>query len=271
MFFVGKSDLDLEIAGSAAQAVRSSAPDVIINTAAYTAVDQAEDEPERAFRINAEAVGELATAARDVGARLIHVSTDYVFDGRSPEPYREDAPAAPLGVYGRSKLAGEKAVREALADHIIVRTAWVYSPFGRNFVKTMLSTARGRDELSVVADQRGNPTSALDLADALIHILDHWTGDDDMGLGRTYHVAGSGEASWFDLAQQVFADAARLGLPSAIVNPIRTADWPTRAERPPYSLLDSSRFAADFGHRLPDWRTSTTAVVERLAAGGDAI
>ncbi|HEY0445585.1 MAG TPA: dTDP-4-dehydrorhamnose reductase [Allosphingosinicella sp.] len=262
---LGKPDLDLEIPGSASDAIRTQAPDVIINAAAYTAVDKAEDEPARAFRVNGEAAEEIAEAARHAGARIIQISTDYVFDGSSPEPYREDAPTGPLGVYGASKLAGEEGVRRATSDHLIARTAWVYSPFGHNFVKTMLALALERDEVSVVDDQLGNPTSALDLADALFRVLDDWSTGGASGLGRTYHLAGSGAASWFEIAGHIFEQARGLGLASADVRPIRTEDRPTRARRPRYSMLDGSRFSADFDYRMPDWRGSVSAVVERLA------
>lgn len=191
---LGRPDLDLETFGSAAQAIARFAPDVVINAAAYTAVDQAEDEPERAFRINGDAAGEVAAAARAAGARIIQISTDYVFDGGGEGSYSEDAPVNPLGIYGRSKLAGEEQVRSNNPDHAIVRTAWVYSPFGKNFLKTMIALGHSRDLVTVVADQYGNPSSALDLADGLLAILDRWSAG-GAGLGETYHLAGTGSAS----------------------------------------------------------------------------
>src|SRR5437660_1636965 len=169
---IGRPMLDMEVAGSAAAAIAEAAPDVVVNAAAYTAVDQAEDEPERAFRVNADAAGEVAAAATRAGAAVIQLSTDYVFNGRAEGPYREDAPVDPLGVYGRSKLAGEEQVRAANPRHAIVRTAWVYSPFGRNFIKSMMAGAGVRDRLTVVDDQRGSPTSALDLADGLLAMVE---------------------------------------------------------------------------------------------------
>jgi dTDP-4-dehydrorhamnose reductase len=262
---MGRPDLDLEQPGSAGAAVRGTRPDVVVSAAAYTAVDQAEDEPERAHRINGAAAGELAEAAREVGARIIHISTDYVFDGRSPEPYRPEDPVAPLGVYGRSKLEGEERVRAANPDHLILRTAWVYSPFGKNFVKTMMTVARSRDIVTVVGDQQGNPTSALDLADGTLAVLDLWEGGSRSGLGKTLHLAGTGAASWAELASTVYAECERRGLPHAAVTPIRTEDWPTKAVRPAFSMLDSSSFERESQFRMPDWQESVAAVVGRLA------
>lgn len=266
---LGRPQLDLEIPGSAAAALRDTAPDVVINAAAFTAVDQAEDEPDRAMRINGDAAGELAVAARETGARIIQISTDYVFDGASPRPYGEDVPVNPLGAYGRSKLAGEEAVRAATPDHLILRTAWVYSPFGANFLKTMLRLAESRDEVGVVSDQRGNPSSALDLADGILEILGDWRRGGGTGLGRTYHLAGTGAASWFDFASVIFGYAAEFGLASARVTPILTSDWPTKAVRPANSMLDCARFHADFGFQTPEWQVSAKAVIGRLAGRTD--
>ena len=257
---MGRPQLDLEIPGSAAKAIADAAPDVVINAAAYTAVDQAEDEPDRAFRINADAAGEVASASAEVGAAVIQLSTDYVFDGQGEGAYREDAAVNPLGVYGKSKLAGEEQVRAANPRHAIVRTAWVYSPFGRNFVKSIMAAARIRDRLTVVDDQRGSPSSALDLADGLLAMIEHGG-----SWGETYHLAGSGEASWCDFAREIMAQCAVNGLPNVPVDPIRTQDWPTRAVRPRNSVLDSSKFSQAFGFVMPDWRVSTQEVIARLA------
>jgi dTDP-4-dehydrorhamnose reductase len=257
---VGRPDLDLEIAGSAAAAIAEARPDIVINAAAYTAVDQAEDEPERAFRINGDAAGEVAGAAARTGAAVIQMSTDYVFDGLGEGPYQEDAAVNPLGAYGRSKLAGEEQVRAANPRHAIVRTAWVYSPFGRNFVKSMIAAAAVRDRLTVVDDQRGSPTSAIDLADGLLAMVK--SGD---GWGETYHLGGSGSASWCEFAREIMAACAANGLPDVPVDPIRTEDWPTRAVRPRNSVLDSGKFEDAFGFTMPDWRSSTRVVVQRLA------
>lgn len=262
----GRPQLELGRAGSAAETVRRLSPDVVISAAAYTAVDQAEDEPDIAYRVNGEAPGELAAAAREAGARIIHLSTDYVFDGAGAGAYAEDSVPNALGVYGKSKLLGEQRVREATADHVVIRTSWVYSPFGRNFLKTMVGLARAREEVSVVADQRGCPTSALDIADGLLAILRRWEGAQHTGLGEIFHLAGTGTASWCEFAEHIFRECARLGLPTATVQPIPTSAYPTRAVRPANSVLDSSKFSETFGYRSPPWRSSATTVIERLAA-----
>jgi dTDP-4-dehydrorhamnose reductase len=264
IFLAGRPELDLETPGSAAAVVRSLAPQAVINAAAYTAVDRAEDEPEGAFRINAEAAGEIAAAAAEVDARIIQVSTDYVFDGRASEPYREEMPTNPLGVYGRSKLQGEELVRLNNADHLIVRTAWVYSPFGSNFLKTMMKLAEMKDEIPVVADQLGSPTSALDLADGLLTVIEAWRTDGKAGLGETYHLAGTGSTSWCGFAEAIFSECRRLGLPSAALRPIATAEWPTRAVRPANSRLDCRKFESHFGFRMPDWKEASARTIADL-------
>jgi dTDP-4-dehydrorhamnose reductase len=262
---VGRPEADLAVPGSVGRAIEAHRPDAVVNAAAFTGVDQAEDEPERAHRINADAAGEAAAAARGVGAPIIQISTDYVFSGEQEGALSEDSPTGPAGIYGATKLAGEEQARAAQPDHLIVRSAWVYSPFGRNFVKSIMVEAEQRDALTVVDDQRGSPTSALDLADAIFHALDGWRRGGRTGLGETYHVAGTGETSWFGLAQEIMDRCRALGLPSATVTPIQTSDWPTRARRPRNSVLDSGKFERDFGVRLPDWRTSVGEVVKRLA------
>jgi dTDP-4-dehydrorhamnose reductase len=261
---LGRPEVDLEVAGSAASAILAAAPNVVINAAAYTAVDLAEDEPERAARINADAAGEIAAATAGM-ARLIQISTDYVFDGSAEGAYAEDAEPNPLNVYGRSKLAGEANVRSATPEHLIVRTSWVYSPFGRNFVGTMMAAAERNDRLTVVDDQRGCPTSALDLADGILRITDAWSGGSRTGLGETYHLAGTGSTSWCGFAQAIMDERREHGLKTAAVVPIHTADWPTRAERPRNSTLDSGKFLRDFGFAMPEWRSSLAEVVGRLA------
>jgi dTDP-4-dehydrorhamnose reductase len=261
---LGRPELDLERPATLAASVRAVAPDVLINAAAYTAVDQAEDEPERAHVVNAEAPAALAAAARACGARFVHVSTDYVFDGRAERPYREDDPIAPLGVYGRTKAEGEARVRSDSPDHLIIRTAWVYSPFGRNFVRTMMgAAAAGRDTLRVVADQQGNPSSAHDLAEGLLAAARALRNRPT--LAGTYHLAGTGITSWHGFAEAIFRHCASLGLATARVEPIATADWPTRAPRPAFSALDGSRFERDFGYRMPPWQDSLPLVIDRLA------
>jgi dTDP-4-dehydrorhamnose reductase len=268
---VGRPDLDLESPATVREAVLAARPRLVINAAAYTAVDQAEDEPERAFRINGEAAGELAMAARDTGARFIQISTDYVFDGSGEGYYDEEAPPRPLGIYGRSKLLGEQRVRQADPSSAIVRTSWVYSPFGRNFLKTMLGLARTNDTVRVVADQLGCPSSALDLADGLLTMaLALGSRRQDLP-GKTYHLAGRGEASWAAFAEVIFEEARRHRLPASRVKAIDTGQWPTRAERPRNSRLDSDRFARDFGYCAPAWQESVAAIVARLAEAPETL
>lgn len=258
----GRPDYDLAIPGSARSAILAAQPSLVINAAAFTAVDLAETEQAAAHRINAEAAGEVAAAARELGIPVLHISTDYVFDGHATAPYVEDAITAPINAYGHTKLAGEEVVRAANPDHLILRTSWLVSPFGKNFVSTMATIGRQRDSLSVVADQYGNPTSALDLADAILLVARRLATGDRTGLGQTYHLAGMGIASWFDLAVAVQQEAGT----GATVAPITTADWPTPAARPAYSALDSNKFARDFGHTMPDWRASLGPIVARLTS-----
>jgi dTDP-4-dehydrorhamnose reductase len=264
LLLAARPDTDLSIPGSVAKAIETARPDLVINAAAYTDVDGAEDEPELAYRINAEAAGEAARAAADIGAPIIQMSTDYVFDGQLERPYREDDPVNPINVYGASKAAGEERVRSANARHLILRTSWVVSPFGRNFVKTMVEAARSRDLLTVVDDQHGCPTSALDIADAILEIVGGWADGGGYGQGRTFHLAAGGETSWFGLASAVMDECARLGAPSARIEPIGSAEWPTRASRPRNSILDNSRFEREFGFALPPWRESLPALVQRI-------
>jgi dTDP-4-dehydrorhamnose reductase len=262
---VGRPEVDLERPGSLSEATATLRPDVVINAAAYTGVDSAEDEPERAFRVNAEAAGEAAAAAAKIGAPIVQLSTDYVFNGASNTPYAEDAAVEPLGVYGRSKLEGEKQVREVTPDHVVIRTARVYSPFGHNFVRSMLAAAGNRPELTVVADQQGCPTSALDLADALLLLVKQWRSGTRTGFGETFHVAGSGSTTWYGFACEIMAQAQPLGLPTVPVRPIRTAEWPTRAPRPSFSVLDSSKFARATEFVMPRWQDALADVLRRLA------
>jgi dTDP-4-dehydrorhamnose reductase len=263
--FASRPEVDLTRPGEIADLIVEARPDCVINAAAYTAVDQAESEEAVALRVNAGAAGEAAEAAAQVGAPIIHVSTDYVFDGSRSGPYLEADTPQPQTAYGRTKLAGEKAVRAGNPRHLIIRTAWVFSPFGRNFVKTMLKAARERNELTVVADQRGNPTSALDLADGIAAAIASIEGGSSNKAWGTYHLAGSGETSWCGFAAAVMEEAESLGLPSAAVRPIRTADWPTPARRPANSVLDSGLFARTFSFVMPAWQSSLRQVVRRLA------
>lgn len=228
----------------------------IINCAAYTAVDRAESDAERCMRINRDAVGHLATAAREVSARLIHISTDYVFDGRATRPYREDDPTAPTSVYGRTKLAGEHVLLETLpTDAVILRTAWLYSEVGNNFVKTMLRLGAERPEIRVVNDQLGSPTYAGDLAEAVLRVLTAPTFHPGI-----YHYTDDGVCSWYDFARHIL----RVAHPTCIVRPIPTADYPTPAARPAYSVLDKTRIRQAYGVSIPRWQDSLDRCLQHL-------
>ncbi|PNE29660.1 dTDP-4-dehydrorhamnose reductase [Tannerella sp. oral taxon 808] len=228
----------------------------IINCAAYTAVDRAESDAERCMRINRDAVGHLATAAREVGARLIHISTDYVFDGRATRPYREDDPTSPTSVYGRTKLAGEHVLLETLpTDAVILRTAWLYSEVGNNFVKTMLRLGAERPEIRVVNDQLGSPSYAGDLAEAVLRVLTAPTFHPGI-----YHYTNDGVCSWYDFARHIL----RTAHPTCIVRPIPTADYPTLAARPAYSVLDKTRIRQTYGVSIPRWQDSLDRCLQHL-------
>lgn len=259
---LGRPQLDITDRASIARAFANLRPSLVINASAYTAVDAAESDEAAAYRVNRDGPLNLAEACAGAGIPLIHFSTDYVFDGHKDAPYTETDATAPLGVYGQSKVAGEQAVARALEQYVILRTSWVYSPFGRNFVKTMLQLASGRDELNVVADQVGSPTSALDIAEATLAIARQLqAGGGEFGL---FHLTGSGETSWHGLASQVFAISGELGGPSAKVNPIPASQYPTPAQRPANSRLEGSKIERVYGIKLPHWRDSVRACVERL-------
>jgi dTDP-4-dehydrorhamnose reductase len=264
IILVGRPDLDLLDPDSILPALETARPDVIVSAAAYTAVDKAESDKELAFAVNATGAGAVAKAAARLGVPVIHLSTDYVFDGSGTRPYLEDDPTGPISVYGASKLAGEGLVAAATPDHVILRTAWVYSAHGANFVRTMLRLGETRDEVSVVADQFGCPTSAHDIADALVAVARRVTSDPSLDLRGTFHLTGNGEANWADFAEHIFATAARLGHSPTVVRRIGTADYPTPAKRPANSRLSGGRLSEVFGIGLPDWRASTETVVRRL-------
>lgn len=263
---LGRPALDLERPDTIERAIKQVMPDVVVSAAAFTAVDLAEDQATTAHAINVTAAGRLSAAARAIGAPIIHISTDYVFDGSKPDPYVETDAVNPQSVYGRTKLDGERMVAAENPNHIILRTSWVYSPFGRNFVKTMLQLAETREQLTVVGDQFGNPTSALDLADAILSILISKPRHPGAGRGQVYHCAGSGEASWSDLAQHTLDVSRSLGGAHATVVPIQSSAWPAKARRPMNSRLNCDKLSADLGWRAPDWRLSTADVVKRLIA-----
>lgn len=265
---LGRPELDLAgPADAIIAAIESVRPDGIVSAAAYTHVDKAESERDLAFAVNEAGPRALARAAKLLGVPLIHLSTDYVFDGAKATPYLEDDATGPTGVYGASKLAGEEAVLAEHANSAILRTAWVYSPFGANFVKTMLRLAGSREEIGVVADQRGNPTSALDIADGILRIAANLRADADPRLRGLFHMAGASHASWAEFATAIFAASARAGGPCARVCAISAADYPTAAKRPLNSRLDSTKLARIHGVSLPDWHRSLKEVVVRLVHG----
>ena len=257
---VGRPELDLERPDSIASAIRAAEPDVVVNAAAFTTVDLAENQPERAFAVNRDGAGTVAAAAARCGADLIHLSTDYVFSGDTNMPYRETDATGPACVYGHSKLQGELAVRAAHPGAVILRTSWVFSPFGQNFLKTMLRIGRERPDVRVVNDQHGNPTSALDLADAILRIAPSLAG----AAGGTYHLSGEGGTTWFGFAQQIFAASAALGGPHPVLVPVTTSDYPTAARRPADSRLSSAAFRARYGFGVGPWEDAVAATVRRL-------
>lgn len=255
--------LDITDAQAVKQVVAEAAIDAVINAAAYTAVDRAEQQPKQAYAVNRDGPAYLATACAEHGIPLLHLSTDYVFAGDQTRPYREDDAVSPLGVYGQSKWAGEQAVRQVLSQHVILRTSWVFGVHGHNFVKTMLRLAGEREHLRVVADQHGSPTFAGDIAAVLLNIIRHpaWAAGSAWG---TYHFTGSPPTTWHGLATAAIEQARRWRrLPVQAITPITTADYPTPAARPLYSVLDTRRSAQVFGYPSPSWQTGLEQLVEQ--------
>lgn len=261
---LGRPELDLAKPETVHNAIEAIKPDFVISVAAYTAVDLAEDEQELAFAVNATGAQAVAETAKACNVPVIHLSTDYVFAGDADEPYVESDVTGPRSAYGRSKLEGERLVAQANPQHIILRTAWVYSPFGKNFVKTMLKLAEARDTLSVVSDQWGNPTSALDIADAIIQVADHLAATPDFSAYGVYHLAGTGDTNWSGFARAIFSESARLGGSTATVTDIATADYPTKAARPGNSRLSTAKFQKAFNWSAPNWQLSLRDVVAKL-------
>lgn len=233
----------------------------IINCAAYTAVDKAEDDTELCEKINATAVKNLGLAAAEAGAGIIHVSTDYVFDGTSCRPYSEDMPTKPCSVYGKTKLKGEKNLLKVCPNAIVIRTAWLYSPFGNNFVKTMIKLGSERESLNVIFDQVGTPTYALDLADAILKAMDQ-TIDTDHEKGGIYHFSNEGVCSWYDFTIKIHEIA---GINTCKVNPIETKDYPTKAARPHYSVLNKTKIKQTFNITIPHWEASLKDCIKELS------
>lgn len=269
---LGRPELDLAAPGDLASLFAPHRPDAIVNAAAYTAVDQAEKEPELASAVNGAGAGAVAAAAKTLGVPVIQISTDYVFDGSKPTPYVETDPVGPVGAYGRSKLAGEQAVAAATDNHAILRTAWVYAAEGKNFVRTMLRLAADRPELAVVADQRGCPSYAPDLADAIVRVAQALVTHPERGdLRGVFHMSGSGETDWASFATEIFAISKAHGGPATAVRRISTADYPTPARRPSNSRLDCTKLHSVYGIPMPDWREALARCMSRVeSAGGKA-
>lgn len=268
---LGQPELDLAEDQDLTPLLSQFKPDVIVNAAAYTAVDRAESEPDLALAINARGAGSVAQAAEKLHVPIIQISTDYVFDGTASQPLREGDVTHPLGAYGASKLAGEAAVAAATENHVILRTAWVYAPFGANFVRTMLRLATTRDELRVVADQFGTPTSALDIAACIEAVAKNLiTHPADVPLRGVFHMtAQGGPISWADFAREIFKRSAAQGGPSAKVVSISTAEYPTPARRPAYSCLDGQKLTTVHNITLAHWQESLRETIDLICKGND--
>lgn len=260
---VTRRDCDLADADSLRKLVRRVQPDIIVNAAAYTAVDKAESDRECCFAVNATAPAVLAAEATALGARLVHYSTDYVFDGSKMTPYVEEDPTGPRNIYGASKLAGEEGIAKAGGKFLILRTSWVYGNHGANFLKTMLRLRSERPELRIVADQHGAPTTADVIADATIRILK--SAGTAKWVSGVFHMTAAGATTWYEFAKAIFARAEG-PMPSLV--PIATADYPTPAARPANSVLSNDKFAASFGFRLPNWEQQLDAVMAARAMAG---
>ena len=264
---LGRPDIDFDSLDQLAKRLRALSPSLIVNAAAYTAVDKAEEDADAAMRANRDGPAALALYCAQAGIPLIHISTDYVFDGLKGAPYVETDRTNPCGVYGASKLAGEQAVLAACPRAIVLRTSWVYAASGKNFVLTMLGAAAKTRTLRVVADQIGCPTAAADLAEAILAIVRRIRAEGwDDGFAGLYHAAGTGATSWHGLAEAIFTAAERHGVAPPRVEAIATADWPTLVRRPPDSRLDCSKLERVFGLRLPDWRLALTRTVDEIFA-----
>lgn len=262
---VGRPHLDLENAASITKSLTDICADVIVSAAAYTAVDAAETNEDLAYAINGVGAGCVSRVAAELDVPIVHISTDYVFDGEKTSPYVETDVTNPLGVYGASKLAGEKAVAAANPNHIILRTAWVYSPFGNNFLKTMLRVAKDRNELGVVGDQVGSPTCALDIANGILQVSSNLLQNPNRHQMRgIFHMTATGETSWAGFAKEIFSQSTVLGGSVADVTVIETSAYPTPAHRPKNSRLECAKLTSEHGVTLPEWRQSVANIVKRV-------
>ncbi|NKB43487.1 MAG: dTDP-4-dehydrorhamnose reductase [Alphaproteobacteria bacterium] len=258
-----RTDLNITDADSVARTIEAASPKVVVNTAAYTAVDKAETEPAAAFAVNRDGPANLATTCAELNIPLIHISTDYVFDGTKPDAYSEEDAVAPLGVYGESKLAGENAIRASDAEHVILRTAWVYGVHGHNFVKTMLRLGEKQDALRIVGDQHGCPSFAGDLADTILKISDRMRSGDVPANGHgTFHCTGEGSTTWCDFARTIFELAGPTTGRVPTVDGITTAEYPTPARRPANSVLDCGKLTRTYGITLRPWQEALAEMLQ---------
>jgi dTDP-4-dehydrorhamnose reductase len=266
LIFRGREECDLSNPADLDRALGEVQPALVINAATYTTVDKAESDREACFTINAEGPRRLAQWTADRNIPLIHVSTDYVFDGKKRGAYVETDEVSPLNVYGQSKAEGEAAIRALNPQHLILRTSWVYSSHGANFVKTMLRLGAERSELAVVGDQTGSPTSADDLADVILQLAARITPNPETIAWGTYHASGGGETTWHGFASEIFKCTRAAGLPAPTLQSITTADYPTPAKRPQNSRLDCSKLRETFGLTMPAWDASLLACLDQLLA-----
>jgi dTDP-4-dehydrorhamnose reductase len=261
---LGRPQLDIAQEATIARAIVAVQPDLVVNAAANTGVDNAESDSEAALAINRDGAGALAAAANASGCPILHISTDYVFDGTKPGAYVESDAPNPCGAYARSKHEGELAVTAANPQHLILRTAWVFAPYGQNFLRTILRLARERPQLRIVADQHGNPTYAPHLAAAILAVATGLAGRRNEQVWGIYHAAGGGETTWAGFATAILEAGQRLGVPQVPIVPITTADYPTPARRPPNSRLDCSKLERTFGVRLPPWQRGVEECIAQL-------
>lgn len=260
-----RAELDITQQQNVEEYIALHQPNIVINAAAHTAVDRAESEEGLAFAINRDGASNIAGACKKYNIPLLHISTDYVFDGTNSIAYTENDPVSPLGAYGASKWQGEEAIRQTLSEHLILRVAWVFGAQGNNFVKTMLRLGKDRDELNVVADQFGGPSPAKDIAQTLINLAERYKNNNSLAWG-TYHYCGNTKTSWYDFSIEIFKQAYDKGLlkKHIKVNPITTAEYPTAAKRPVNSMLDCTKIETTFGIEMPDWKKALAQVLAEL-------
>jgi dTDP-4-dehydrorhamnose reductase len=269
---VGRPLLDLSKTGTSLPALTAARPDAIVHAASYTAVDQAERELRLASQINVGGTGEVAAAASALDVPIVYLSTDYVFDGKKDKPYVEDDPTSPLNLYGLTKAAGEKTIAGWTLNHAILRVSWIYSPFGKNFVRTILNAAKSRDTLDIVADQHGTPCSAFDIADGIVGVVKNLVSrPDESALRGVFHMTATGETTWAGLGKAVFAASRAVGGPFATVRPVTSKEYPQVATRPANSRLDSSKLAWAHGVQLPEWGSSIRLCVERIVIEDESV